>query len=244
MTSILRRLTLIVKVWMNKLLAPAQDPRQVFADAYQRQQVLLLKVRQAMANVTASKQQIVQKREERDREAKTVAARGKLPQMEDQARQALAAGREDQARFVLRLRRVAADELEALDKQEQELQNEERVLSLVEQRLAAQIETFFARQEVIAARYSTAEAHVGIQEALTGVSEELKDLGIALERAEERTEDMQARATAIDELVESGILQRHGERSGEDVLKELSAGDESAAVEDDLAALKEGQSLG
>ena len=235
MTSILRRLTLIVKVWMNKLLAPAQDPRQVFADAYQRQQVLLLKVRQAMANVTASKQQI---------EAKTVAARGKLPQMEDQARQALAAGREDQARFVLRLRRVAADELEALDKQEQELQNEERVLSLVGQRLAAQIETFFARQEVIAARYSTAEAHVGIQEALTGVSEELKDLGIVLERAEERTEDMQARATAIDELVESGILQRHGERSGEDVPKELSAGDESAAVEDDLAALKEGQSLG
>ena len=235
MTSILRRLTLIIKVWMNKLLAPAQDPRQVFADAYQRQQATLVKVRQAMANVTASKRQI---------EAKTVAARSKLPQMEDQARQALADGREDQARFVLRLRRVAADELEALDKQEQELQNEERVLALVEQRLAAQIETFFARQEVIAARYSTAEAHVGIQEALTGVSEELKDLGIALERAEERTEDMQARATAIDELVESGILQRHGERSGEDVLKELSAGDESAAVEDDLAALKEGQSLG
>ncbi|MCH8185737.1 MAG: PspA/IM30 family protein, partial [Chloroflexi bacterium] len=51
MTSILRRLTLIIKVWMNKLLAPAQDPRQVFADAYQRQQATLLKVRQAMANV-------------------------------------------------------------------------------------------------------------------------------------------------------------------------------------------------
>ena len=151
MNSILRRLVLIVKVWLNTLFASAEDPRQVFAAAYQRQRELLQKVRLAHAKVSASKGQL---------QAKTADAERKLPQLEEQARRALLAGREDSARFALQLRQVAADELHNLEEQVRAVQEEEQVLALVEQRLTAEIEAFFARQEVLAARYSTAEAQV------------------------------------------------------------------------------------
>jgi phage shock protein A len=111
------------------------------------------------------------------------------------------------------------------------------VLALVEQRLTAEIEAFFARQEVLAARYSTAEAQVQINEALSGVSEEVSGLGQAMERAEQRTEDMQARVSALDQLIDMGILETPGRAASE--LLQLKPGDDSSqAVEEKLEALR------
>ena len=229
MNSILRRLVLIVKVWLNTLFASAEDPRQVFAAAYQRQRELLQKVRLAHAKVSASKGQL---------QAKTADAERKLPQLEEQARRALLAGREDSARFALQLRQVAADELHNLEEQVRAAQEEEQVLALVEQRLTAEIEAFFARQEVLAARYSTAaKPRSQINEALSGVSEEVSGLGQAMERAEQRTEDMQARVSALDQLIDMGILETPGRAASE--LLQLKPGDDSSqAVEEKLEALR------
>ncbi len=231
MKTILRRLTLLIKIWLKVLLAPASDPRQDFSAAYSKQQGLLAKVRQAQGNVARSKAHL---------ETKTGEARQRLPQLEDRARRALAAGREDSARFALQLRHMVVAELEALDKQVAEMEREEGMLVLVEQRLATQIEAFFARQEVLEARFSTAEAHVKINEALSGVSDELADLGIALERAEQTTEDMQARVTAIDQLVDIGVLEMPG-RSGAGALAlpEFPGNEGPEGVEEKLAELRQ-----
>jgi phage shock protein A len=105
----------------------------------------------------------------------------KLPLLQDQARLAISQSREDLARNALERRRVAEVELANIRAQLEEVELEERQLSLVESRLSSQIEAFYARQEVIAARYSAAEAQVQIQE-------------------------MKARAFAIDRLVEEGML--------------------------------------
>lgn len=229
MTSILRRMRLILKVWLDKLLASADDPRQVFMVAYRRQRELLSKVQRAQENIVDAKRQL---------ESKTAGAREKLPQLEEQARQALVGGREDIARFALQLRQVATEDLEELERQVSELEQEERALSLVEQRLRTQIEAFFARQEVLAARYTTAEAQVRISEAMGGVSEELAGLGVALERAEQTTENMQARVTAIERLVETGILDTPTNRSLGAAPRQLADAEASGEVEDRLAALK------
>jgi phage shock protein A len=229
MTGILRRLVLVLKVWAHALLAPAEDPRREFADAYQRQKELLEKVRFAQAGLAASKQRL---------EARAVTSREKLPRLEDQARQALVSGREDQARFSLQLRLMAVEEVDSLDAQVAELREEERTLQLVEQRLATQIETFFARQEVLAARYDTAEAQVRIKEALGGVSDELAGLGLAVERAQERTEHMQARVSAIDSLTDLGILETPGQSPGDLSALKPAHGQSANALEDHLAALK------
>ncbi len=229
MSSIIRRLMLIVKVWLDALLAPAEDPRQVFKAAYQQQRELLDKVRLARGRVAGSRRKL---------EAKAGETRGKLPRLEDQARQALSGGREDLARFALQLRQVAVEDLEDLERQVAELDQEERALELVEQRLAAQIEAFFARQEVLEARYTTAEAQVRVGEVMGGVSEELADLTRALERAEQTSEDMQARVEAIEGLVETGILDGPAQRLAGGGAPALPGARDTMAVEAQLDALK------
>ena len=187
MKTLIRRLLLLLKSWVNALTAPAEDPRQLG--------------------------------------------------LEDQARRALSGGREDQARFALRLRHVGAEQLQHLEQQVRELEEEEQTLSLVERRLATDIEAFFARQEILAVRYDTAEAQVRIKEALSGVSEELLGLGLAVQKAEQRTEDMQARVSAIDSLVDLGVLDSATAKAG-GVPQLPSAADATIAVEEHLAALK------
>jgi phage shock protein A len=218
-----------LKALMKDLFAPAEDPRQTFRYAYQRHRESLLKVQQALADVGAAKSRL---------ETKTGEVRLKLPQLEDQARRALLGGREDLARVALRRRQVAAVELRTLEEQLRDVEQEEQRLALVEQRLATQIETFYARQEVLEARYSAAAAQVQINEALGGVSAELADLGSALERAEEKTERMQARASAIDRLIDEGILEAPGAAKAETLERLLGPVDVTQAVEEQLAALR------
>ena len=229
MGVILSRVRLIVKVWLHALLASAKDPREVFAAAHRRQRELLAKVRHALATVAASRARL---------ERNSAQARRKLPELEERARRSLATGREDQARFALQLRQVVLEEAQVLEDQVEQLDREHQTLSLVEHRLATQIETFFARREMAEARYSSTEAHVRIKEALSGISEELEDLDIALERAEEKTENMQARVSAIDELVETGILEMPAGHAM-DARSSLSPGRaEDGAIEDLLSELK------
>ncbi len=220
--SLYRRARLLLKVSVGAALAPAEDPRQGFAFAYQSQRELLAKVQESLLAIRASGQRL---------EARAAEARELLPKLEDQARAAVVSGREELARLALRHRHTTLSQLALLEAQGREIEREEAGLSLIEQRLATQIESFYARQEVIAARFSAAEAQVRINEALTGVSQELSDLGLALEEAEASAEAMKARALAIDELVEHGILRSPDIGEG---------GDIEATVESELRAIADG----
>jgi len=186
-----------IKAGASAALAPAPDPRITHLTSHQKQRALRNQVGKAIENVTAAKQRL---------QAAADAVRERLPVLEDQARTELKAGRETMARLALQRRHVAAQELETLNHQLSEVENEEVTLAMIEQRLSAQIEAFAARQEVIKARFSAAEAQVRINEAVTGVSEDFAELSASLRQAEERTESLQARATAIDRLVQEGDL--------------------------------------
>ena len=63
---------------------------------------------------------------------------------------------------------------------------------------------------MIKAQYSAAEAQVRIGEAATGIGREMENTGLAIQRAKDKTEEMQARASAMDELVTSGDLEELG----------------------------------
>jgi phage shock protein A len=206
------------------LFSPAEDPRTAYTFAFDRQRELLSKVQAALAAVGATKERL---------ETKAAAVRAKLPQLEGRAAEALQVGREDMARLALQRRHLAALELQTLERQLLEIEHEEHRLSLTEQRLSTQLETFFARQEMLAARYSAAEAQVQIGEALSGVSDELAELDQAMQQAERKSALMQARAAAIDRLVDDGLLELPGSASDE-----LMPLDVSRAVEDQLATLK------
>jgi phage shock protein A len=223
------RLSKKVKRSMGSLLSPAEDPRQTHASSFEKQRSLLAKVQTALHEVGRAKSRL---------ETKAAETREKLPQLEEMARQALQDSREDLARLRLQRRQLALIELQGLEKQLLEIEREEHRLSVAEQRLSSQLAAFYTRQELIAARYSAAEAQVHIGEALSGVSGELAQLSQAMAKAERKSAQMQARAAAIDRLVDEGLLEIPA-------AVDLAAGDDELAatelidVEDQLAALKQ-----
>ena len=226
MNKLLRRL----KGGLDALLAPAEDPRLVFASAEERQQELLALARRALAELAATRRQL---------DARKLAIQEHLPRLEQQAQRALAAGREDLARVALRRRHIAAAELKLLDQHAQELLAKEQMLALHEERLAAQVESFQARLQLISASYSAAEVQVRMNEALSGVSEEMTQLSQALEQAEQQTEHLQAHAAALEALVRDGAPERGPTPPGDGAgLRDVLLA-EDALVEAEIAALRQ-----
>jgi phage shock protein A len=96
--------------------------------------------------------------------------------------------------------------MQGLDKQITEMQAGQQKLEDTERRLSTKVEEFKSKKEVIKAEYFAAEAQVRIKENVTGISVEMTDVGVAMSRAEDKTEKMKAKAQALDEMIDSGVL--------------------------------------
>ncbi len=221
----LSRFATVLKKGMDALLAPAEDPRQTFAQPQERQQDLLARVQKALAENIAFRQQL---------QTRATQLRASLPGFEAQAQRALRANQEDLARLALQRRQAALMEAQTLETQARETEAEEQRLALVEQKLTTQLESLKARQAVVAARYTAAEAQVQMHEAFHHLSDELTDVGVTLDEAEQKAEAMQARAAAMDQLAGGGELVA----SGDDLTRQLNQMDLAESVEKHLAALK------
>jgi phage shock protein A len=166
--------------------------------------------------------------------------RASVPNVENQARQALAAGREDLARLALQRKQTAMIELEGLEQQIDQLELEQEKMTQAEQRLVAKVDAFRSRKELIKAQYNAAQAQVRIGSALSGISEEMGDVQLAVERAEYKTENLRAKAGAIDELAASGVLDTPLVGGSDPLSAELAQLTAQQNVEDELAALRSG----
>ncbi len=156
-----------------------------------------------------------------------------------QAEKAISMGREDLAREALTRKSAITGQITDLSAQHAQLQGEEEKLTLASQRLQAKVDAFRTKKETIKATYTAAEAQTRINEAFSGISEEMGDVGMAVQRAEDKTAQMQARAGAIDELIASGALDDASSVSrGDDISRELDSMSSAADVEAELAALK------
>jgi phage shock protein A len=100
------------------------------------------------------------------------------------------------------------------------------------------VDAFRTRKETIKATYTAAEAQTRINEAFSGISEEMGDVGMAIQRAEDKTAQMQARAGAIDELMASGALDDAIGGRRDDIQSELDMMAASSDVEQELSRLK------
>jgi phage shock protein A len=109
-----------------------------------------------------------------------------------------------------------------------------------EQKLRSKIEQFRSKKEVIKAQYSAAEAQVRISEAATGVGDEMADVGLAMQRALDKTENMKARADAVQELEAAGTFEDLTQiGSGEDDIdRQLKALSSTTEVDAELAKMK------
>lgn len=196
--SIAQRLALLFRVKANKALDHAEDPREVLDYSYQRQTELLAQVRRGLADVATSRKRL---------ELQIDHLQQSADRLQSQAAQAVAAGRDELAREALTRRAAAVDQIQHLQPQRDALEAEENKLTTAAQRLQTKIEAFRTRKETIKATYTAAEAQSRIGEAVTGISEEMGDVGLAIQRAEDKTAQMTARSQALDELMASGALE-------------------------------------
>ena len=233
--GVLSRMSTVVKAKMNRLLDNAENPSETLDYAYEKQREMLRNVKRGVVDMVTTKRRL-------QLQAQKVQAN--ISTVENQARQALAAGREDLARLALQRKQAAVIELDGLDQQVEQLEGEQEKLTQAEQRLQAKVEAFRSKKEIIKAQYSAAQAQVRIGSALSGLSEEMGDVQLSVERAEEKTETMRAKAGAIDELASAGVLDDVSGTSGDPLSKELAELTASQNVEDELAALKSGTSSG
>ncbi|MDQ2882026.1 MAG: PspA/IM30 family protein [Actinomycetota bacterium] len=195
--SIARRLALLFRAKANTALDRAEDPREILDYSYERQTEMLTKVRRGVADVATSRKRV----ELQIRQAQQVADR-----LQGQATQAVHAGQDALAREALTRRAAALAPISELQPQADALKSEEDKLTLGAQRLQSKVEAFRTRKETIKATYTAAEAQSRIGEAVSGISEEMGDVGMAIQRAEDKTAQMQSRAGALDELMASGVL--------------------------------------
>jgi phage shock protein A len=155
-----------------------------------------------------------------------------------QARDALGKGREDLARAALQNKSQLVGQYSDLETQFANLQEQEEKLTLASQRLDAKVQSFRTRKETLKATYTAAEAQTRINEAFSGISEEMGDVGLAIQRAEDKTAQMQARAGAIDELLASGALEDHVGGGQDYIQTELDKLGASSDVDAELARMK------
>lgn len=223
------RFMLIVRAKSNAALNGAEDPVQMLEYVDDQQRDMLRRLKQGIIEVAISKRQLQQHVDSLE---------VRIPQLEEQARQAMSLGREDLSRIALERKQTALVELERLTEQVAGVEQEEQKLIGSEQRLASRIDEFKMRRRTLSARYSAAEAQVAVKEALTGVSGDFADLSMALGRAEEKIEYMIARASAVDDLIDSSGMTTFANSSVDVVERELRELTSRYSVEDELKALQ------
>src|SRR5580704_1566825 len=181
-----KRLSLIVKSKANKLL-----------DKHEKQREMLTQVRRGVADVATSRKRL---------EIQMQTIQASADKLQTQAQQAVTAGRDDLAKEALTRKAAATAQLADLQTQHDDIAAQEQKLTLASQQLQTKVDAFRTRKETIKANYTAAEAEAKIGEAVSGISEEMGDVGLAMQRAEDKTQQMQARAGAVDELLASGAL--------------------------------------
>jgi phage shock protein A len=230
MAGLTKRTSTIIKAKVSKLLDRAEHPGEALDYSYQRQLEHLQRVKKGIADVITAKKRL-------ELQAKTLEQQ--VTKLDTQARQALSHEREDLARAAVEQKALSQHERESLDQQIGELERQQGQLVESEKRLRYKLETFRAKKEVVKAQYAAAEAQVRIGEAATGVGDEMADVGLAIQRAEDKTASLRARAAAIEELEEAGTLADYTElESRTEVERELARLDLDVQIETELERMR------
>jgi phage shock protein A len=229
MAGLMSRTTTIIKSKYSALLNRTEDPTQTLDYSYEQMLEQLQNVKRGVADVVTAKKRIELQQQKLEQN---------VVKLETQARQAVAANREDLARQALEKKTVAQQQLQDMDAQVQQLEAQQEKLVDSQQQLQTRIESFRSQKEILKAQYSAAEAQVKVGEAATGIGQHMEDTGLAIQRAKDKTEEMQARASAIDELTSSGTLEDFTTGDQTQLDRELAQISSDSQVDDELAKLK------
>ncbi len=218
----------IVQAKANKALDSAEKPDEMLDLSYEQMLDQITQVRRGLVTIAASRKQI---------ELQEQQLQHTVDHLQDQAKAALAQGREDLAREALSRKAAAQAQIDAMEPQHEQLTGEEQKLEQTLDALQKRVNTFRTQKEVLKAQYTAAQAETSVGESAAGISKTFGDSGAELQRTQDKIQQMQARAGAVDELLASGVLEDVGGDT-DDIQQELDDAGTAAGVDKELAALK------
>ncbi|MDQ2812303.1 MAG: PspA/IM30 family protein [Actinomycetota bacterium] len=226
--SLFQRAHDILAAKTNKALDAAEKPDEMLDLSYEQMLDQITRVRQALVTIAASRKRI---------ELQQQQLQHSVDHLQDQAKAALAQGREDLAREALSRKAAAQGQIDGMEPQHQQLTEEEQKMEQTLTALQDRVNKFRTQKETLKAQYTAAAAESSVNESVAGISTTLGDSGAALQRAQDKIATMQSRAGALDELLQSGVLEDVGGDT-DDIQKELDEAGSAADVDNELAALK------
>jgi len=218
----------IAEAKANKALDAAEKPDEMLDLSYEKMLEQITQVKRSLVDIAASRKQL---------ELQEQQLQHSVDHLQDQARQALSAGREDLAKEALARKATAQAQIDGMEPQHQQLSEEEDKLTHTLSALQSRVNQFRSQKEVLKAQYTASSAMASVNESVSGISKSFSDSGAALQRAQDKIANMQARSGALDELLESGALEDVG-GGGDDIQKELDEVATNSNVDQELAALK------
>jgi phage shock protein A len=207
----------IIQAKANKALDAAEKPDELLDLSYEDMLDQITRVRRGLVDIAGARRQTELQGEQLQHSA---------DHLQDQAKAALAQGNETLAREALSRKAAAQAQIDDLSAQHDQLAEQEEKLEHTLEVMQKRVSDFRSKKEVLKAQYSVAEA-----EAAPG------DPGTGLQRALDQVATMQARAGAVDELIQSGVLEDVGGDTDE-IQEELDQAGSAADVDRQLAALK------
>jgi phage shock protein A len=218
----------IVEAKANRALDTAERPDEMLDLSYEKMLEQITQVKRSLVDIAASKKQL---------ELQEQQLQHSVDHLQDQAKQSLSAGREDLAKEALARKATAQAQIDGMEPQHQQLSEEEDKLTKTLAALQERVNQFRSQKEVLKAQYTASQAMSSVDEGVAGISKSLGDSGAALQRAQDKIANMQARSGALDELLESGALEDVG-GGDDDIQKELDQVASQSSVDQELAALK------
>jgi len=232
------RLANFFRMRANAALDKAEDPGQVMDYSYSKQLEQLQNLKRSIAEVVTNEKRLEMQQNQ---------IQQKIDTLDGQAMQALQANREDLARLALQRKETLLVQINGYEQQLAQLRAQEEKLVDMERTISARVETFRTQKEMVKAQYNAAQAQVKISEQVTGISQEMSEMNLAMQRAQDKVLTMQARANAMDALIEQGTLGEQGllgAGSGDPLERELRQISAEQNVEDQLRAMKQQMQLG
>ena len=226
--SLFQRAHEIVQAKANKALDAAEKPDEMLDLSYEQMLDQITQVRRSLVAIAASRKQI---------ELQEQQLQHSVAHLDDQARAALSQGREDLAREALSRKAAAQAQIDGMEPQHQQLTEQEASLERTLAALQSKVNNFRTQKEVLKAQYTAASAMNSVDESVAGISSTIGDSGAEVQRAQDKIATMQARAGALDELLQSGVLEDVGGDT-DDIQNELDEAGSAAQVDKELAALK------
>src|ERR1700736_5824853 len=236
--GIFSRLATLFRIRANAALDKAEDPGQVMDYSYSKQLEQLQHLRRSIADVVTNEKRL---------ELQQSQLLEKTNKLDTQAMQALQANREDLARMALQRKETILIQLNSYEQQIALLHAQQEKLIGMERTVSARVEAFRTQKEMVKAQYNAAQAQVKINETVTGISEEMSEMNLAMQRAQDKVLTMQARADAMDSVIEQGALGEQGllgAGSGDSLERELNKVASQQNVDAQLQAMKQQMQLG